>query len=73
MRWSWNYPEIYLLEADETMAVRGKLVLKQPEPKPKLKKDWVGFSSPVIADGKLIVRYITGLYVYDISARQSEQ
>lgn len=68
MRWSWGHPEVYLLEPTPAMTVHGKLTLAVPADAPEPKKDWYGFSAPVISDGRLVMRYMFGLYVYDICA-----
>jgi outer membrane protein assembly factor BamB len=68
MQWSWGQPRVYLLDADAGMAVRGTVNLPIGDIVTNLKgsQPWIGFSTPVVADGKLIVRYGTGLYVFNI-------
>jgi hypothetical protein len=73
VQFSWGRPVIYLLDANPAMAIVGKFTLPLPPPPPSEKPNaWSGFTAPVVADGRLLLRYRTSLFCYDIRLRRNE-
>jgi hypothetical protein len=64
--WSWERPRVYLVKADPTMEVLGRLAPPSPEETPR--GVWRGFTIPTLAGGRLLVRDMGAMYCYDVRA-----